>query len=182
MRSIHRCGRPDNYRGHRPLLLLLVSCLLALQSCDVIKKTFRKKESTKTETEEESISSRRMKLNDYWTLNQGNLFHRNGQLWIEMDSLAAIDLTPTGMRIVGYNPIIHGQITTTKKDSTIATGVSQLSASEDSTGRKKAENENKSSQSESEKEQKTQKLAPIIVLSIILIIALLYGGKKLNVF
>lgn len=158
--------------------LILLLCLLS--TCDVKKKLSRKKESTETNTEQESISSKRQQLTEDWALVQGNLFHRNGILWIELDSIAQINLTPSGMTVIGYNPVIQGQITTTQKDTTIATGSTTLLVAQDSTTRKKTGKKSKSESTDKEKEQKSQKIAPILVLAILLIIAILYSSKKLN--
>ena len=149
----------------------------------MIKKTFRKKESTKTETTHESTQLTRTQINSDWSRIGSSLFHRNGSVWIEFDSLSRIDYRPgEGFSAIGFNARLHGNLATTIRDTTAEVASSQTTIEKDSTGKSTSKEEKKVLKKEKEKEQKTQKLAPIIVLSIILIIALLYGGKKLNVF
>ena len=159
-------------------LLILAASILTLSGCDVTKRIFKKKEISKTHTEVESTTSRLQELNENWSLNQGNLLHRDSQLTIRLDSISQIDLTPSGVRVIGFNPVIHGQILTTQKDSIIATGSAELFIKDDSTGTKTQKEEKETVNVNREKHQKTQKLAPIIVLSILLIIALLYLASR----
>lgn len=161
-------------------LIILASAMLT--GCDVTKNIFRKKEKEKTTETTETETSVRQQLTDDWSRIHTALFHRNGQLWIEFDSIAQIDLTPSGMRAIGYNPVIHGQVQSFGRDSTKEERSTVLLIEQDSVTRQEKQSESERQEFKKEKEQKTQKIAPILVLGLLLVIALIYGLKQFKLF
>lgn len=161
------------------LILLGSACLT---SCNVSKRISNKKEKTKSSSESTSSGSIRQELNEDWTRIYSSLFHRNGNIWIEFDSIAKIDLTPSGMRAIGYNPVIHGNVSTIKKDSLTELGSAVLVIEQDSSRQEQKSSESESESREKNKEQKSQKIAPIIVLVLLVVIALIYAAKQIKLF
>ncbi len=175
---------PPNRRGlclHRPHLLILVSFLLLLTSCDTKKKLSKHQESTKTETTNEATQLTRTQIDADWSRIGSSLFHRNGSVWIEFDSLSRIDYHPgSGFSAIGYNARLHGNLATTYSDSTAERSITRTRIEKDSTGRSDTSEKKKVLTKDLDKEQKSQKLALIIVLVLLVLIALLYAGKELN--
>jgi hypothetical protein len=161
---------------------LLLLCSALLTSCDVTKKIFRKKEKQQLNETIETKTSSRQQLTDDWSRIHTALFHRNGQLWIEFDGIAQIDLTPSGLRVIGYNPVIHGQVESFGKDSTKEQGSRVLLIEQDSAVREERQSQQETQEFKKEKEQKSQKIAPILVLGLLLVIALIYGVKQFKLF
>lgn len=167
----------------RLFLLILASGLLILNSCDVKKRLARHKESTKTETSHESTQLTRTQIDADWSRIGSSLFHRNGSVWIEFDSLSRIEYKPgSGFSAIGYNARLHGNLATTYSDSTAELSSTRARIEKDSTGKSGKTETKKVLNTEKEKEQKSQKIAPILVLSILLIIALLWAGKQYKLF
>jgi len=163
--------------------LLLLACCLNLSSCDVIKKVFRKKEVTQTTTTNESTQQRRTQINEDWSRIGSSLFHRNGVLWIEFDGITQIDVGPDQqIRAIGANPIIHGSTAETRRDTTAEVRHTTTRIEEDSTGSATKKEKAKVLTKEKDREQKSQKIAPILVLGILMIIALLYAAKQFKLF
>lgn len=166
-----------------PSRLVLAAYLVLLTGCDITKKIFQSKESTKTESSNESTQLTRTQIDSNWSRIGSSLFHRNGSVWIEFDSLSRIDYRPgQGFSAIGYNARLHGNLATTLKDTTAELSSSTSRIQKDTTSRQTKEEEKKVLKKEKDKEQKSQRIAPILVLSIVAIIALLYAAKQFKLF
>jgi len=167
----------------RLFLLILASGLLILNSCDVKKRLSRHKESTQTTTSNESTQLTRTQIDADWSRIGSSLFHRDGAVWIEFDSISRIDYrSGEGFSAIGYNAKLHGTLATTYRDTTAEVSSTRTRIEEDSTGQTLTTEKKKVLTKEKEKEQKSQKIAPILVLGILLIIALLYAAKQFKLF
>lgn len=163
---------------HRSFLLL-VSCFLLLSSCDTTKKIFRKKETNLTIQNHESKKNRRSEIDSNWGRSASSLSHRDGSTRIDFDGDPVITLRPDqSIEISGGNPTIHSTATETRRDTLSETGSVTETIKEDSTGRSRGKQETATTVTDGEKTTKTQKIAPILVLAILLVILLLYRGRN----
>jgi hypothetical protein len=166
----------------RNLCLLLTACCL-LASCDTKKHLTKHQESTQTTSDNEATQITRTQIDSDWSRIGSSLFHRDGAVWIEFDSISRIDYSPgQGFSAIGYNARLHGTLATTYRDSTAEVSSTRTRIEKDSTGKESTTETKKVLTKEKEKEQKSQKIAPILVLSILLIIALLWAGKQYKLF
>jgi hypothetical protein len=169
-------------RGLITAYCLLIGCLLAT-SCDTKKYLTKHQESTQTTTSNEATQLTRTEIDSDWSRIGSSLFHRNGAVWIEFDSLSRIDYLPgSGFSAIGYNAQIHGTLATTYRDTLAEVSTTRTRIEKDSTGKESTIETKKVLTKEKDKEQKSQKIAPILVLSIILIIALIYAVKQFKLF
>lgn len=149
------------------LTFCLLSSLLCASSCDITKRLRKQKPSSKVEQSStptdsnQSTQLRRIQLNEDWSQIGSSLFHSNGDLWITFDGDASIDTTPDNqIRAIGNNPVIHGAATAIPQDS--------IKNDKDSPCPNLEETPNK------------QKIAPLLVIGFLLMMAVIYAASKLK--
>lgn len=141
--------------------LCLLSVLLCASSCDVFENIVKPKSC-------ETIQLHRQQLNADWSRIGSTLFHRNGLLWIEFDSITRVDISPDHrIRVIGTNPVIHGSDMDNISGSSAASQTAKPSDSNNS---------------QSDEPPSPQKIAPLLVLSLLIIIAILWTSSKLKLF
>lgn len=154
--------------------ILALSTILALSSCDITKSLFRSKQkSTSKEITDVAVKS----TTDTRTSSAGisaSTLTRDGMLSIEFDSLTSIRIGPDGaIHATGFSPTIFGTVTETRRDTASNSQSSATLIQTDSTGRRAAEGKIKSEEVDKHKEQTTQKIGPILLLGLLIIIAVI---------
>ena len=157
--------------------------LLVLSSCDIKKRLSRSKTTTQTTESDETITAKRKQLTEDWSQIGSFLFHRDGLIWIEFDSLTRIDISPTQqITAIGFNPVLRSSASSTYRDTTRTVASSTIYIQEDSTSRSQKQEDKVEQQLERAKDQKTQNIVPILVLSILCIITFLYAANQFKLF
>jgi len=162
-------------------ILIILFLILMGSSCDLTKRIFRKKEKTESSNTSETNTQSRTQLTDDWSWIGSTLYHRNGNLWVEFDGVSGIDISPTyGIRAYGNNARMYGNLQSSLKDTISEKQKTDLSDQTTTNSKESVVVKTDTEEKQVDKQQKTQKIAPILVLTILLILALLYAVKKLK--
>jgi hypothetical protein len=158
----------------RSIRILALLFILALSSCDVTKSLFRSKQASITKETSDVTTHTKADTRTSSAGVRASTLIRDGMLSIAFDSLTSIRISPSGeIQATGFSPTIFGTVTETRRDTASSSQSSATLIQTDSTGRRAAEGKIKSEEVDKHKEQTTQKIGPILLLGLLIIIAVI---------
>ena len=154
--------------------LLAMTLIFCLTSCSFTKSLFRSKTKTQTTESNEVSTQTHRQITEDWTQIGSKLQHRDGLLAIHFDGPALIDIRPDGsIRFSGESPTIHSSNSFTTKDTTTTSYSRSEESKADSSAVSSKHTDERSDKKVVEVDRETQKIWPILLLILFIIIALI---------
>lgn|GEM_PF-3250375 len=154
-------------------LILLV--LLSTVSCDSKKSLTKSSDKSQIKESNEASSSTRKQVTQDWSWIGSALESRDGSTRIDFDGPSSIEIRPDqSINATGANARVISTTSSIRQDTITSLGSSTELIQKDTTHTTAKEELRDTKQKEVAKEVKTQKLAPILVLILMIVMAVYF--------
>jgi len=153
--------------------LLIILAFLAVAACDSKKSLSKSSDQSKITESNESSSSTRTQLTQDWSWVGSSLESRDGSTRIEFDGPSTVEIRPDqSISATGSNARVTSTATSTRQDTTVAMGSTAELIEKDTTSSSAKEQQLDIKTKVLDKEVETQKIAPILILIALIILAI----------